>query len=54
MTGAPEGESMKVEGRKRLQRSSSALRDYGVMKWRVTGGEVYSHFSYFILHPSSF
>ena len=42
----------KSEGRKRLQRSSSALRDYGVMKWRETGGEVI--FALFILFPSSF
>jgi len=35
----------KSEGRMRLQRSSSTLRDYGVMKWRVTGGEVDSLFS---------
>jgi hypothetical protein len=48
---APEGKSIKYEGGKRLRRSSSALRDYGVMKSRVTGGEVDSRFSYFCLHP---
>ena len=34
------GKWKKDEGRKRLRRSSCALRDYGVMKWRETGGEV--------------
>jgi hypothetical protein len=41
---------MKAESGKRLRQSSSALRDYGVMKWRATAGEV----AFFILLPSSF
>ena len=44
---------MKYKSGKRLRRSSSALRDYGVMKWRATG-VVDSLFSYFFLHPSNF
>jgi hypothetical protein len=43
-----------MKGGKRLRRSFSALRDYGVMKWRATGGEVDSLFSYFFVHPSNF
>ena len=30
---------MKYGGGKRLRRSSTSLRDYGVLKWRETGGE---------------
>jgi hypothetical protein len=45
---------MKYESGKRLRQSSSALRDYGVMKWRATAGEVASLFSYCCLHPSNF
>jgi hypothetical protein len=43
-----------MKGLEAPARSSSALRGYGVMKWRATGGKVDSLFSYFCLHPSNF